>query len=178
MESGFSLLNGQLRQPLFVEFMRQRASDAKLNPELLALLRQGIRKLAKKYSVRLVVPVPSRTWQQREQATSFVAGELGAQPVPELLTWQEWPSARQGELLNNDQRRENVSGRMGLGYSNIDLRSLAPDEAVLLLDDYTGSGATIKEAVRALRQEAGLQAAIVPVTVAQVRWKLGARGMI
>ena len=135
MESGFSLLNGQLRQPLFVEFMRQRSSDERLNPELLALLRQGMRKLATVYRVRLVVPVPSRTWQQRGQAASFVAGELGAQPMPELLTWQEWPPTRQGELLNNAQRRENVSGRMGLGYSNIDLRTLAPEEAVLLLDD-------------------------------------------
>jgi ATP-dependent DNA helicase RecQ len=58
------------------------------------------------------------------------------------------------------------------------LSALSENDAILLLDDYIGSGATMKEAVRALRNEGGLQAVIVPITIARVRWRLGARGMI
>jgi predicted amidophosphoribosyltransferase len=52
----------------------------------------------------------------------------------------------------------------------------------MLLDDYYGSGATMKEAVRALRSALDEKTAdrteIVPFTIAKVRWRLGAAGMI
>ena len=57
-------------------------------------------------------------------------------------------------------------------------RSPTPPEGdMLLLDDYVGSGATLKEACRVLRKEARHRGAIVPLTVARVRFRLGARGM-
>ncbi len=52
------------------------------------------------------------------------------------------------------------------------------DEAIVILDDYTGSGATLKEAVRALRKEGGFTGKIIPLTIARVRWKLGQAGMV
>lgn len=59
-------------------------------------------------------------------------------------------------------------------------RSLPPlyDRALLILDDYTGSGATLKEAVRTLRKQGSVSGEIVPLTMARVRWRLGAKGMI
>ena len=54
----------------------------------------------------------------------------------------------------------------------------ADTKTILLLDDYTGSGATLKEAVRALRKEAGFKGSIVPLAIAKVRWRIGAPGMI
>jgi predicted amidophosphoribosyltransferase len=103
---------------------------------------------------------------------------LGANAAPDLLTWREVPESRQGELLNNDQRRDNVRGRMQIQSFNGLQNALSEKAGVLLLDDYIGSGATMKEGVRVLRAEAGIQAAIVPLTIARVRWRLGARGMI
>ena len=53
-----------------------------------------------------------------------------------------------------------------------------PAGTLLLLDDYIGSGATLTEAARVLRKEAGFQGKIVPFTIAQVKWRLGKSGMI
>ena len=178
MESGFSLLDGQLRQPMFVNFMQLRTKQEELQPEIQQLLAQLLGKLIRKYKIGLVAPIPSTTWRQRESTADFAAGQLGAIAAPQLLSWRESPPSRQGELLNNDQRRENVQGRMQLSPSGKGLIALAPGDAILLLDDYIGSGATVKEAVRSLRVHSGTQAAIVPVTIARVRWRLGARGMI
>jgi ATP-dependent DNA helicase RecQ len=178
MEGGFSLLDGQLRQPLFVNFMRQRTMQPQLDPDLHDLLNAMLARLSKKYQFKLVVSIPSRTWQQREHTTALVAEMLGANALPDLLSWQEMPPNRQGELFNNDQRRDNVHGRMQLSFPNSLLKTLSEMDALLLLDDYIGSGATIKEAVRVLRKEGALQARIVPITIARVRWRLGARGMI
>ena len=91
-----------------------------------------------------------------------------------LLAWRDEPEARQGTLLNNDQRRENVNGRMIVTGPV----RLPADKALLLLDDYTGSGATLKEAARTLQTMGGFSGAVVPLTVARVRWRLGARGMV
>jgi ATP-dependent DNA helicase RecQ len=118
--------------------------------------------------------VPSRTWQDRSVVAALVADALGVPLLAELLAWGEEPEARQGTLLNNDQRRENVNGRMIVTGSV----RLPADTALLLLDDYTGSGATLKEAARALQKMGGFGGEVVPLTVARVRWRLGARGMV
>jgi ATP-dependent DNA helicase RecQ len=90
-----------------------------------------------------------------------------------MLGWQRPPESRQGELHNNDQRRDNVSGKMGLGE-----RAALPSGGLLLLDDYVGSGATLKDAARVLRQDAKYRGPIVPLTIARVKWQLGAPGMV
>lgn len=48
---------------------------------------------------------------------------------------------------------------------------------MLLLDDYVGSAATLKETARTLIA-AGFKGEIVPFTIARIRWRLGAAGMI
>jgi ATP-dependent DNA helicase RecQ len=142
------------------------------------MLGKMLSRLARAYRFRFVVPIPSRTWQQRRSTAAFAAARCGAKAAPDLLGWRETPESRQGELLNNDQRRDNVHGHMQILSPERSLNALDGNEAILLLDDYIGSGATMKEAVRVLRSEGGVQGAIVPVTIARVRWRLGARGMI
>ena len=51
-----------------------------------------------------------------------------------------------------------------------------PAKIFLLVDDYTGSGATLKEAARALTAVGAKK--IVPFTIARVKWRLGEPGMI
>jgi len=172
---GLSLLDGQHRSARFGDFMRRRA-DARhpdLPQDLLDLLARKVDGLPRR-RFAAVVPLPSRTWAQRAATATFVAQAVGAEVRDDLLSWRETPRHRQGELLNNDQRRENVEGRMTAG------RTALPHGggAILLLDDYTGSGGTLKEAVRALRKDAGFAGEIVPVTIARVRWRLGSAGMV
>ncbi len=49
---------------------------------------------------------------------------------------------------------------------------------VLLVDDYVGSLATMREVGTLLRKVAKLDNALVPFAIARVRWKLGSAGMI
>jgi ATP-dependent DNA helicase RecQ len=169
VSEGAALLTSEERSPRFLAFMRGRAQAEALEPELLALLLRRAGELAERHRFGAVVPLPSRSWAARGAAAQAVAARLGV-PVVEAVAWAQLPEHRQGELLNNDQRRDNVKGTMGPG-------SAPPPGAVLLLDDYTGSGASLAEAARVLRREVGFKGAVVPLVVARVRWRLGARGI-
>ena len=122
-----------------------------------------------------IIPIPSRTWVQKENTCNLISDTLGVPAHFDLLAWREMPAQRQGELFNNDQRRENVHQKMCITRPAPNMIS---DQTILLLDDYTGSGATLKEAVRALRKQGKIEADIVPVTIARIRWRLGAKGMV
>ncbi|MCP4693057.1 MAG: RecQ family ATP-dependent DNA helicase [Desulfobacterales bacterium] len=180
MAEGVALLNGDLRASLFIRFMQRRAAAANgkphpsLSPELEKMVAEKAAILGKKHRIGAIIPIPSRTWTQQKSTGELISQVLKAPVHFDLLAWQRPPSHRQGELLNNDQRRDNVRGKMHLtGH----LPSLS-GKAILLLDDYIGSGATIKEAVRVLRKPGGVKEDIVPFTIARVRWRLGAKGMI
>lgn len=171
ISSGISVLDGKLRSRPFATFMKQRAEAEEIDPELLNLLKAQLSNLAAQYAIGAVTALPSNTWRSRE----FVAKELSEYlKVPlylDLLTWSTAPEKRQGELLNNDQRHFNVEQKM-----QINLQGSPPNGALLLLDDYTGSGATLKEAARALRKR--LDNTLVPFTLASVKWRLGKPGFI
>lgn len=53
-----------------------------------------------------------------------------------------------------------------------------PQGDILLFDDYTGSGATIKEAASVLRMNTNDSNQIVPLVIASVKWRLGQSGML
>lgn len=119
-----------------------------------------------------IIPIPSRTWIARNTIVNLLANYLKIPAYLDLLYWHEQPLARQGELLNNDQRRHNVNQCMWVAPINKEL----PKGSILLLDDYTGSGATLNEAARALREHTNNE--IIPFTLAAVKWRLGKKGMI
>lgn len=171
ISSGISILEGKIRSPLFIQFMRQRAKTSEIDEELLALLKKHLTALAGQHKIIGVVPVPSRTWQGRERLAHKLAEHLDVPAYCDLLAWDALPDRRQGELLNNDQRHHNIHQRM----------QARPSEALaagtlLLLDDYIGSGNTIREAARALRATKRIFQPLVPFTVAAVKWRLGSSG--
>ncbi len=180
MSEGVSLLNGDLRSPLFIQFMRQRAKNNagksfhELPPDLEKMLFTKLDRMRETRAFGLVVPLPSRTWSQWKFVGELVSERLDVPLYADLLAWKETPTHRQGELLNNDQRKANIKDKMKITRRIPGLS----DRAILLLDDYVGSGATLKEAVRTLRKQGGVSGDIVPLTMARVRWRLGARGMI
>lgn len=174
VSDGVAVLDGKLRSMLFIEFMKTRATKNQIiNNEFLYLIERHLEKLKKVYLFGAVIAIPSRTWCGRETLARFIADYLKATVLTDYLQWRRMPSARQGELMNNDQRRHNVARCM-----QYHRQRMMPQGAILLLDDYVGSGATIQEAVRVLRQEAKLPHVIVPFTIARVQWRLGKRGMI
>jgi len=172
LSEGLALLDAELGGELYRGLFARRESDLPLAPDLADLLRQQARALAGRHDLQAVTAVPSRDWRQRDEALAIVADALGLPSLPNLLVWASEPPARQAELRNNDQRRDNVDGKMTLGAGE------RPRGGVLLLDDFIGSGATLREAARVLRKQGKLTAAIVPLTLARVRWKLGAAGRV
>lgn len=177
-EAGVSVLDGKLRSTIFIDFMRQRAAilpkkTPPLAPELLTLLKKYLMPLKQKYHFSALLVIPSHTWTARAAMATWLSQELGMRLFLDYLYWRKTPDARQGELLNNDQRRYNVSQHMTCWREQP-----LPAGALLLLDDYIGSGATLTEAVRVLRKESHFQGEIFPFTIAQVKWRLGKAGMI
>lgn len=168
LSQGLSLLDGKLRTPAFARFMRGRAASEEVDAEILSLLLQQISSLA--IPIGAVVPMPSNTWRARAAFTKALCESLNI-PLLDLLSWETPPEKRQGELLNNDQRHHNVHEKMSAC-----LPAKMPAGALILFDDYIGSGATIKEAARCLRKK--VDQPLVPITIAAVKWRLGKSGFI
>ncbi len=177
LSDGVALLNAELNSKTFSAFMQSRSVESGqgvsgLSPDLEKRLEQRLLQISKVAQFGSVIVVPSRNWRWREKLGAHTAKMLGVPLFSEALAWRETPAALQGELLNNDQRRENVEKKMRW------LGNRLPAGPILLLDDYTGSGATLKECARVIRQEACCDEPLVPLTVAKVKWRLGAKGMI
>ncbi len=171
---GLALFDGQMRQPLFIEFMKSRMlRGVSPNQALYNLIREMLSTLSQRYSCTALLTLPSTTWVDRDSISECIAQHLKIPLFLDALQWKTQPETRQGELLNNDQRRFNVDKKMQLI-----LASPRPVGNLLLLDDYVGSGATLKEACRAIKPFLSENQKIVPVTIASIRWRLGKRGMI
>jgi ATP-dependent DNA helicase RecQ len=166
LEDGRALFDSERRSADFVGFMRERGT-AVASPALVAQLVALARTLG---PVTGVVTVPSRTWRARLDTARGVAEALDV-PVLDVLRWHDEPALRQGELSNNDQRKDNVDGRMA-GAGTL------PSGRLLLLDDYVGSGHTLREAARVLVKRLGHDGGLAPLAVARVRWRLGRPGIV
>ena len=173
-EEGLALFDSQMRHLLFMEFMKRRAlPGVSPNQSLYNLIRDMLAVLSQRYSCSALLTLPSTTWTSRVPISECIAQHLKVPLFLDALQWKTQPESRQGELLNNGQRRFNVDKKMQLILS-----SPLPRGNLLLLDDYTGSGATLKEACRAIKPFLNANQKIVPVTIASIRWRLGKRGMI
>jgi ATP-dependent DNA helicase RecQ len=171
--TGMAVLDGKLRSANYIQFMRERTSEAGLSSTLLQLVKLCLNGLMEHYRLSGIIAAPSRTWGARERVLDLLAIHLKIPAFHHVLHWEQLPAARQGELLNNDQRQHNVAMQM-----RATIPAELPSGPLLLLDDYTGSGATLNEAARALREDGKISNAIVPFTIASVRWHIGKRGMI
>jgi len=174
---GLSVLDGTVRSMLFANFMRTRSIET-INPsgldeELLDLTLLHLTEIFEKSPFNAIVLVPSRTFKMGSKLAQFLAAHFKVRCFTDLLVWKKEPVNRQGELLNNDQRSFNVENSMQVNVNfNFTL------ETIILLDDYIGSGATIKEAARALLSSKNAPHKIIPFTIARVKWQLGKPGFI
>jgi len=173
VSEGLSILDSKVRSPLFVRFMKERSLAATLEelpPELLELLTKHFSELYQKTPLGAIIPIPSRTWKAQEPLLHFLSQKFHL-PILPILQWKNPPEKRQGELLNNDQRHHNVHQKLELKPT-----STIPPGALILFDDYTGSGNTLKEAARTLRANKFCQNDLIPFTIASLKWHLGKAG--
>jgi ATP-dependent DNA helicase RecQ len=176
ISQGIAILNGSLRSSIFIQFMKERIKPIEnlyISEELFALIKTQLNILKKQHQLSCIIPIPSRTWLARNKLARILSEHLKIPVFLETLKWREYPVSRQGELLNNDQRRFNVNQKM-----TTSLITAIPQGTIILMDDYIGSGATIQEAARVLRKEAQFKNTIIPFTIAAIKWRLGKRGML
>lgn len=177
ISDGLAVLDSKLRSPMFAHFMKNRADssakDLGLTDDLLSLIYEQLQKITAQQPVSVIVAIPSRTWGAREAIAQLLGEKLGVPVSNELLYWQQLPEARQGQLFNNDQRQENVTRHMAARPL-----PLPRSGSILLLDDYIGSGATMKEAARVLRKDLRVHLPLLPFTIAALKWKLGKAGFV
>lgn len=169
LSQGLSLFDSKLRTPPFLRFMKGRTEMEEIDSEILSFLIDQIPSLA--FPLGALVPLPSRTWKARMKFAEALATHLNVPLFPDLLAWKNIPEKRQGELFNNDQRHHNVHEKMC-----VDISAKMPFGAIILFDDYIGSGSTIKEAARCLRK--AFDRPLVPLTIAAVKWRLGKQGFV
>jgi len=170
LSAGFSVLDGNLRSQLFIHFMQNRSQD-KIDETLFELLSAHLSKYMQSTPIAGIIPLPSRTWKGRDPFSKKIGDQFNI-PLFDLLSWEQIPEKRQGELLNNDQRHDNVHKKI-----TATLPSSLPKGALLLFDDYIGSGNTLKEAARALRS-AKVPNDLIPITIASLKWRLGKPGFV
>lgn len=173
---GMAVLDGKARSAEFIHFMHERAAATAvlgLSHTLLDLIKECLQDIMKHHTLSCMIAIPSKTWSSREGVIKRLASYLNIPAIHDLLYWNIPPDARQGELLNNDQRQHNVAHRM-MASTHYTI----PHGTILLCDDYTGSGATLNEAARALREHGKITNPILPFTIAALKWRLGKRGMI
>ena len=174
VSAGISILDSKVRSPLFVRFMKERASVStyqEMDAELIELLLHHFEGILQDKPVGAIIPIPSTTWKARDSILQLLASHLNVPVLQKLLQWRDLPFKRQGELLNNDQRHHNVHQRMEACPS-----VSIPSGSLILFDDYIGSGNTLKEAARAIRSGKTIRNELIPVTVAAVKWHLGKPG--
>jgi ATP-dependent DNA helicase RecQ len=174
VSAGISILDSKVHSPLFVRFMKERASVStyqEMDGELIDLLLKHFKEITLGKTVGGIVPVPSTTWKARDSILQLLSCHFNIPVMHELLRWKEPPPKRQGELLNNDQRHHNVHQRM-----EVNPPVAIPSDSLIVFDDYIGSGNTLKEAARALRSGKTIKNELIPFTVAAVKWHLGKPG--
>lgn len=170
LAAGKSLFDSKIRTPLFVHFMRERAVSEVINFEILSLLIKHFKTLG---PVKSIILLPSNTWKSRLPYARALAEHFQLPLLDKVLFWNTLPEKRQGEWYNNDQRKQNVQKKMGVDKV---LFTKIPQGPAVLFDDYFGSGATMKEAARAIRVNSSQL--LIPFTVATIKWRLGMPGFV
>lgn len=177
LREGRAALNGEVRPVELAAFLGSRSKPVgggpAIDPFLMDLVRASLTELAREHKFAAIVSVPSRAWVRRLEVAQVISKHLRVPLFEDLLEWRELPPALQGDLLNNDQRRQNVDKRL---TSNRGLKP--PSGPILLFDDFAGSGATLREAARVLTRELSFSGPIVPFTIASIRWRLGSKGIV
>ncbi|SOD73104.1 predicted amidophosphoribosyltransferase [Jatrophihabitans sp. GAS493] len=132
----------------------------------------------------LLVPVPSARGARRRRggdhmarlaeiaAERLAAAGAGLRPVPVLDLLSLSRPVRDAAGLSRDERAENLAGAMTVdSRASLEAGGFGDADRVILVDDIVTTGATVTEAVRALR--GGGWPVLAAATVAATRRKAG-----
>ena len=122
---------------------------------LVSALSHSLRYFLKKFGFGDLVPIPSRRSATRKRGRDFMQEitELVAEneSIKSLQILQHQRAVRDQSQLNSQQRNRNIAGAFSTSFNLAEVRDSGNIGPLIIVDDLVTTGATLAEAIRALR---------------------------
>jgi predicted amidophosphoribosyltransferase len=122
---------------------------------LVSALSHSLRYFLKKFGFGDLVPIPSRRSATRKRGRDFMQEITGSvaenESIKSLQILQHQRAVRDQSQLNSQQRSRNIAGAFSTSFNLAEVRDSGNIGPLIIVDDLVTTGATLAEAIRALR---------------------------
>ncbi|MCX6448157.1 MAG: hypothetical protein NTV18_03315 [Actinobacteria bacterium] len=122
---------------------------------LVSALSHSLRYFLKNFGFGDLVPIPSRRSATRKRGRDFMQEISGSvaknESIKSLQILQHQRAVRDQSQLNSQQRSRNIAGAFSTSFNLAEVRDSGNIGPLIIVDDLVTTGATLAEAIRALR---------------------------
>jgi len=122
---------------------------------LVSALSHSLRYFLKKFGFGVLVPIPSRRSATRKRGRDFMQEITDSvaenESIKSLQILQHQRAVRDQSQLNSQQRSRNIAGAFSTSFNLAEVRDSGNIGPLIIVDDLVTTGATLAEAIRALR---------------------------
>jgi predicted amidophosphoribosyltransferase len=122
---------------------------------LVSALSHSLRYFLKKFGFGDLVPIPSRRSATRKRGRDFMQEITDSvaenESIKSLQILQHQRAVRDQSQLNSQQRSRNIAGAFSTSFNLAEVRDSGNIGPLIIVDDLVTTGATLAEAIRALR---------------------------
>lgn len=136
--------------------MRAKEANQEAADQLLAnALSHSLRYFLKNFGFGDLVPIPSRRSATRKRGRDFMQEITDSvaenESIKSLQILQHQRAVRDQSQLNSQQRSRNIAGAFSTSFNLAEVRDSGNIGPLIIVDDLVTTGATLAEAIRALR---------------------------
>ena len=136
--------------------LRAKEANQEAADQLLVnALSHSLRYFLKKFGFGDLVPIPSRRSATRKRGRDFMQEITGSvaenESIKSLQILQHQRAVRDQSQLNSQQRSRNIAGAFSTSFNLAEMRDSGNIGPLIIVDDLVTTGATLAEAIRALR---------------------------
>ena len=122
---------------------------------LVSALSHSLRYFLKNFGFGDLVPIPSRRSATRKRGRDFMQEITDSvaenESIKSLQILQHQRAVRDQSQLNSQQRNRNIAGAFSTSFNLAEVRASGNIGPLIIVDDLVTTGATLAEAIRALR---------------------------
>jgi predicted amidophosphoribosyltransferase len=136
--------------------LRAKEANQEAADQLLVnALSHSLRYFLKNFGFGDLVPIPSRRSATRKRGRDFMQEITGSvaknESINSLQILQHQRAVRDQSQLNSQQRSRNIAGAFSTSFNLAEMRDSGNIGPLIIVDDLVTTGATLAEAIRALR---------------------------
>lgn len=136
--------------------MRAKEANQEAADQLLVnALSHSLRYFLKNFGFGDLVPIPSRRSATRKRGRDFMQeitdSVAKSESIKSLQILQHQRAVRDQSQLNSQQRSRNIAGAFSTSFNLAEVRDSGNIGPLIIVDDLVTTGATLAEAIRALR---------------------------